>query len=112
MIAQLKCLQQYLIANKMQGTLQSLRAQILGKYPQAPSNQFTQLFELNQTKKNIGKNVELTGQNSSKKTKVQDKLRNQLVVEGLLGKIAYSNKLLDDASMNAKISKLVGNKIF
>jgi len=34
------------------------------------------------------------------------------LVDGLLGKIAYSSKLLDNPIVNDKISKLLDNKIF
>lgn len=48
----------------------------------------------------------------SKNSKVQNKAKNELIVEGLLGKIAYSSKLLEDQSTATKLSKLMGNKIF
>lgn len=34
------------------------------------------------------------------------------MVEGLLGKIAYSSKLLEDQSINEKLNKMIDNKIF
>ena len=33
-------------------------------------------------------------------------------MEGLLGKIAYSSKLLEDPNINTKIGKLIDNRIF
>lgn len=40
------------------------------------------------------------------------KKKNDLLVEGLLGKIAYSSKLLEDPKTKEKISKLIDNKLF
>ena len=40
------------------------------------------------------------------------KKKEELMVEGLLGKIAYSSKLLEDNSINEKLNKMIDNKIF
>ncbi|CAM6005446.1 unnamed protein product [Sphagnum balticum] len=40
------------------------------------------------------------------------KKKSELLVEGLLGKIAYSPKILEDQLVNERINRLMDNKIF
>lgn len=59
MIEQLKALEEYLKANKMEKTLQSLKVEILAKYPQGPSTQFLNLLDESGPKK-LGKSTDFT----------------------------------------------------
>lgn len=40
------------------------------------------------------------------------KKKPELLADGLLGKIAYSSKIIDDQVVNDRIGKLLDNKIF
>lgn len=127
MIEQLKALEEYLRANKMDATIQSLRAEVLGKYSQGPSTQFLGMVDEAGSKK-LGRSMDFTNRpGDSKQNRPGDSKQNppdelkqkglkgkkdELVVEGLLGKIAYSTKLLEDSNVNSKISKLINNRIF
>lgn len=110
MIEQLKLLEEYLRANKMEHSLQALRAEVLAKYPQGPSTQFLELVQ-EQPSKKLARSIDFTNRPAEPKQKQKNK-GDELIVEGLLGKIAYSSKLLEDENINAKVSKLLDNKIF
>lgn len=110
MIEQLKLLEEYLRANKMEHSLQALRAEVLAKYPQGPSTQFLELVQ-EQPSKKLARSIDFTNRPTEPKQKQKNK-GDELIVEGLLGKIAYSSKLLEDENINAKVSKLLDNKIF
>ena len=55
----------------MEKTLESLRTEILNKYPQGPSNQFLSLIDESGGSKKMGKSVDFTNRPSEGKGKIQ-----------------------------------------
>ena len=72
MIEQLKALEEYLKANNLHSTLQSLRSEILSKYPQAPSKQFMSIVDSAPQKK-ISHSMSFTNRSQEKKSSLKKK---------------------------------------
>jgi hypothetical protein len=51
-------------------------------------------------------------QKQSQKPAQNIKKKPELLADGLLGKIAYSSKIIEDQVVNDRIGKLLDNKIF
>ena len=94
--------EEYLKNNKMGNTLQAFRQQLASRIPQKPSSQLISLL----------KPTIQEPQKAALKQQQNPKKKPELLADGLLGKIAYSSKIIEDQVVNDRIGKLLDNKIF
>ena len=101
---QLTLLQQFLANHRLHHTAQILRQELLARVPVQPSAQLVAL---------TSPPPPVHAPSVRKEEKVAaKKKKNDMLAEGLLGKIAYSGRLLEDAAINDQITRLLDNKIY
>lgn len=81
-------------------TWQTFRQELASKIPHKPSAQLVTLLKPS------------TQESKPAQKTVPVKKKPELLADGLLGRIAYSSKILEDQVVNDRISKLLDNKIF